>query len=112
MPDREIQKIKDELVSRILPERIYLFGSFAEGKGTDDSDFDFYIVMKDGVGNLTDLTAEAYRAIRKVRTRAVDLILGTESRFEERKNSLTIEHEVAEKGVLLYGKENESKSTR
>ena len=50
-----------------------------------------------------DLTAEAYRAIREVRSRAVDIIIGTEGRFESRKNRMGIENEVVNKGVLLYG---------
>ena len=50
-----------------------------------------------------DLTAEAYKSIRSVRSRAVDIVIGTESRFESRKNRSGIENEVMNKGVLLYG---------
>ena len=83
--------------------RVYLFGSFADGTNSEQSDLDFYIVMKDGTINLVDLTARAYRAIREVKRRPVDIILGTESRFNERKELPTVENEVFRKGVLLYG---------
>ncbi len=85
------------------PLKIYLFGSYAAGTANEDSDFDFYIVVKDDARNLADLTADAYRAIRSVRSRAVDIVIGTESRFESRKNRFGIENEVHSKGVLLYG---------
>ena len=103
MPEQEIEKIKDKIVSRLSPKKIYLFGSFANGSEKEDSDFDFYVIVKDGTENIVDLTAEAYRAIRDVRSRAVDIIINTESRFEDRKFRIGIENEVMNKGVLLYG---------
>ena len=103
MPKQEIEKIKDKFVRCLSPQKIYLFGSFAEGNEKKDSDFDFYIVVKDGTENIVDLTAEAYKAIREVRSRAVDIIINTESRFENRKLRMGIENEVMNKGVLLYG---------
>ncbi len=103
MPETEIHRMKDLFIRRLAPQKIYLFGSFANGTADDDSDYDFYIVVKDGTENLMDLTAEAYKAIRDVRSRAVDIIIGTESRFENRKHRNGLENEVASKGVLLYG---------
>ena len=103
MPEQEIEKIKDKIVSRLSPKKIYLFGSFANGSEKEDSDFDFYVIVKDGTENIVDLTAEAYRAIRDVRSRAVDIIINTESHFENRKFRIGIENEVMNKGVLLYG---------
>ncbi len=103
MPEHEIEQIKEKFVSRLSPKKIYLFGSFADGSEKEDSDFDFYIVVKDGTENIVDLTAEAYRAIRDVRSRAVDIIINTESHFENRKLRIGIENEVMNKGVLLYG---------
>lgn len=105
MPEQEIMQIKNHFVESLTPVRIYLFGSFAEGKGTGESDFDFYIVVKNEAEDIHGLTAKAYRAIRDVRTRPVDIIVGTERRFDERKDKMSIENEVFHKGVLLYGTE-------
>ena len=102
-PEREIELIKDRLVRQLSPKKIYLFGSFAEGTADDGSDVDIYIIVKDDTSNLVDLTAEAYKSIRGVRSRAVDIVIGTESRFENRKDRAGIENEVMSKGVLLYG---------
>ena len=103
MENTEINLIKDAFISHISPLRIYLFGSYAEGRQTEDSDFDFYIVVHNDTTNIADLTALAYKSIRNIRTKAVDIIIGTEKRFEERRNMLSVENEVSRTGVLLYG---------
>ena len=103
MQPREIELIKEKLVNQLSPMKIYLFGSFAEGTADEGSDVDIYIIVKDDTENLVDLTAEAYKSIRNVRSRAVDIIIGTESRFESRKNRAGLENDVMNKGVLLYG---------
>ena len=102
MPETEIGKIKDRIIQTLSPEKVYLFGSFAEGRATEESDIDIYVVVQDEPRNLLDLTVQAYRAIRPVQTRAVDIIVNTEDRFESRKDRIGIEREVAEKGILLY----------
>jgi len=99
----EIIRIKDALVHAIAPSRVYLFGSYAEGKQTENSDYDFYIVVRNDTDNIADLTALAYKSIRSIRTKAVDIIMGTESRFEDRRHRMSIEQEVRQKGILLYG---------
>lgn len=87
-----------------MPLKIYLFGSFAEGKQNEDSDFDFYIVVNDSEKDMIKLTSTAYKSIRHKQKRSVDIIVNTKNTFENRiKNSISVEHEVAEKGVLLYG---------
>lgn len=103
MIDKEIEQIKDIFVDNLSPVRVYLFGSFANGTAREDSDYDFYVVVKDETKDLADLTAQAYKSIRPVKSRSVDIVIGTESRFESRKNRMTLENEVSNKGVLLYG---------
>ena len=47
MPTTEINELTNSFVKDLMPIRIYLFGSFAEGKQNADSDFDFYIIVDD-----------------------------------------------------------------
>lgn len=98
----EINELKDCMVQKVAPLRIYLFGSFAEGKQKDDSDYDFYIVVDDSQKDISGITTEAYKSVRKIKKRPVDIVVGTASRFEERKNKPTLEYEVDKKGILLY----------
>lgn len=103
MPFAEINALKDRLVQQLSPLKVYLFGSYADGTYDEESDFDFYIVVDDAQGNLLDLMDHAYSAISEIKTRPVDILVGTLSRFESRKTKPSIENEVYQKGVLLYG---------
>lgn len=102
MPVNEIEELKEQFVNQLMPLKIYLFGSFANGTYTEESDFDFYIIVNDAMENLKDLTTKAYRSVRKIKKRPVDIIVGTESTFENKKNVPSVENEVVKKGVLLY----------
>ena len=64
MPMNEIEELKSQFIKQLSPIRIYLFGSLAEGTYTENSDFDFYIVMDDKITDLVGMTASAYKAIR------------------------------------------------
>ena len=103
----EIEELKEQFISQLKPLKIYLFGSFANGTYTEESDFDFYIIVSDEVKELKDLTTQAYRSIRKIKKRSVDIIIGTESIFENKKNVPSVENEVMKNGVLLYESESE-----
>ena len=103
MPMKEIEIIKQRLIEQVDPICIYLFGSFANGTAHADSDFDFYIIVDDSEKDLHAVATSAYKAIRGVKQRPVDILVGTKSRFDERKNQFTVENEVFHKGVLLYG---------
>ena len=41
MPLNEIEELKSRFVEQLAPVGIYLFGSYATGEYTDESDFDF-----------------------------------------------------------------------
>ena len=103
MPNDEILALKDRIVEQLSPLKVYLFGSFADGTSGEDSDYDFYIVVEDSKTDWYDQTLQAYKAIRPLRTRPVDILVGTNSSFEKRKRHPGIEQEVDQKGVLLYG---------
>ena len=78
-----IREMTSCFVQNLDPLKVILFGSFADGSYTDDSDYDFYIVVDDGrdVGTATN---QAYRAVRHVKRRPVDIVVGTNTRFEKK----------------------------
>ena len=99
-----IREMTSCFVRNLDPLKVILFGSFADGSYTDDSDFDFYIVVDDGkdVGAATN---QAYRAVRNVKRRPVDIVVGTSTRFEKKSHadySMMVEGEVFRNGILLY----------
>lgn len=99
-----IREMTQCFVSQVNPLKVILFGSFANGTYTDESDYDFYLVIDDGcsVGKTTD---EAYNSVMYVKKRPVEIVVGTNSRFERKgksKHSLMVEGEVQRNGILLY----------
>lgn len=42
----DIQKVVQQIVARFGPEKVILFGSYAQGKPTRDSDVDLLVVME------------------------------------------------------------------
>ncbi len=103
-----IRLLTARFVAEVKPLKVVLFGSFANGTYTAESDYDFYLVIEDG-RNVSDAANRAYNAVTFVKNRPVDIVVGTKSRFETRGNSrhsLTVEGEVQRNGVLLYDRTN------
>ncbi len=92
------------IVSALKPEKIILFGSYANGNPTPDSDVDLLIIM-DTHGNYK----ETYRTVSMLlypRQFPVDIIIKTPKEVEEaikggKDNSFFI-REILKKGKVLY----------
>ena len=102
MPNKEIEALTKCFVQSLSPVRIYLFGSYADNTYTEESDYDFYIVVEDNVSDLAGETVKAYKSIRHIKKKPVDILIGTCSRFDSRRDGMTVENEVYRKGILLY----------
>lgn len=103
----EIKKELDILVNAICNNmkvnEIYLFGSYAYGKPTKDSDFDIYVVIPDNSVRPLIAMQQLGFAISSYQKRPVDLLVSNSSSFNKRKNIVScIESEVVKKGVKLY----------
>ncbi len=96
----QIQRVSDEIARKFQPERIILFGSYAYGTPTEDSDVDLLVVMP----------FEGRKAKKAIEIRSavyagfpMDLIPITPERLKHR---IEIEdfflREVVEKGRVLY----------
>lgn len=102
MVNEEIISIKDCFVKHLHPECIFLFGSYATDTYTDESDYDFYVVMPDGTDNLLQLTQEAYLCLLDMDRKPVDIVVNTSSRFRELAQGMTLERRVLDEGIQLY----------
>lgn len=102
MVNEEIISIKDRFVKHLHPECIFLFGSYATDKYTDESDYDFYVVMPDGTDNLLQLTQKAYLCLLDMDRKPVDIVVNTSSRFRELARGMTLERRVLDEGIQLY----------
>jgi predicted nucleotidyltransferase len=102
----QIDILKDLIVETVPVEQIYLFGSYAYGTPTPDSDLDLYVVMKDDAP-LPELEAEQKISLAhfksKTRTMPVDILVSKKAKFQRRLTAPTLEREVAGKGIVVYG---------
>ncbi|WP_428770335.1 nucleotidyltransferase domain-containing protein [Treponema sp. HNW] len=104
MVTNEIRIIAERLQKSVNPQKIYLFGSFARNEEKDDSDYDFYLVMSDSVRDKLSVSQKAYRSLRGLKRRSVDIVVGSVSGFKERRTRKTLENIVDREGVILYEK--------
>ena len=101
----QMEEIKRRIVENFKPEKIILFGSYADGNPTENSDLDLLIVK--------DSNIPRYKRGREVRKYlrglkiAIDLIVYTKEeiqRWSDVKTSFITT--VMKKGKVLYGQQN------
>ncbi|MCL2695409.1 MAG: nucleotidyltransferase domain-containing protein [Clostridiales bacterium] len=100
---KELELIKESVLKTVPAEAIYLFGSYAYGTPTEDSDLDIYVVVPEWVESVMEIGGDIRGGMRYKRTMPMDLLVGRASVFNRRKNGPTLERTVAQKGILLYG---------
>jgi len=97
----ELASIILNSTDKSIIQKIYLFGSYAYGKPTKNSDLDICVV----IDNL-DFTSDIYVSIDKsLSYRNIDecdLLLYRERDFYHGENPESIENTIMEKGELLY----------
>ncbi len=99
----ELMSAAHAIYECLKPCQVYLFGSCARGTETEDSDYDFYVVVSDDVSDTYQCTSDAYGEAHKVCSRPIDILVRKKSKFEQRKLwPATVERDVANEGVLLY----------
>jgi predicted nucleotidyltransferase len=97
-----IQAMVNRIVERFQPERVVLFGSYARGEATEDSDVDLLVEVETDPrpnrrGNpIHHLLAEEFRVPTDVIIRTVEQV----RKYRDARYSLT--HEAFTEGKVLY----------
>ena len=97
----------DRLVAEFHPEQIWLFGSYAWGGPTADSDLDFVVVVSESDESYLRRAQRAQMCMFGIPMGA-DIMVPTKlefERFQNVKSSLT--HKIINEGRLLYGSGND-----
>jgi predicted nucleotidyltransferase len=97
-----IDDIKESILKFVPAKYIYLFGSYAYGTPTEESDIDIYTVIPDGIKNLTELYAKIVVDLSYKKIYFIDLFLNNESIFNKRKIENLFEKTIYQKGKVLY----------
>jgi predicted nucleotidyltransferase len=100
----ELNTICDIIVGTVPVEQIYLFGSYVYGTPNEDSDLDIYVVLKDDTPirelEILDMIGIA---LYKKKSIAIDILVLKKSRFLHRVSNSTLEREIVNKGIKIYG---------
>ncbi len=97
-----IREIKDRIVSSIHPEKIILFGSYAYGTPTKDSDVDLLVIMPSD----EPMHKRIFRIRKLLRDFRVpkDIIVYTPQEVEKWKNvTNAFITSIIKKGKVIYG---------
>jgi predicted nucleotidyltransferase len=98
----KIGNIKESILKFVPARYIYLFGSYAYGNPTEESDIDIYVVTPDDIGNFSELYAKIIGDLGDKKIFFIDLLLGRETVFNTRKIDNIFEKTICQKGKLLY----------
>ena len=98
---RQIREVVDKIVRMFHPERVILFGSYAYGNPTEDSDVDILVVMPLNGKKPVRQEAEVVLAVHG--GFPMDLIVQSPERLKQRIEMQDIFiREIIEKGKVLY----------
>ena len=97
---KNIQEIIEKIAQNFFPEKIILFGSYAYGKPTEDSDVDVLIVMS-FKGRNPEKATEIWMATRP--QFPIDIMVRKPAELKKRlKMGDFFFREITEKGIALY----------
>ncbi|MEA3354449.1 MAG: nucleotidyltransferase domain-containing protein [Campylobacterota bacterium] len=104
-----IEQIKDEIVEKLIPlepDKIILFGSYAYGTPTEDSDLDIFLVkdeLRDEEFDNFEVEAKIklLDTMRKYKTNGIDIISASSDYLNSR-DDYFYKIDILEKGKVLY----------
>jgi predicted nucleotidyltransferase len=101
-----LDEVKDEIVSSLLPlepDKIIVFGSYADGTATEESDLDLFLV-KDQIDDMLEYELQARKKLRNFilthSTNGIDVLSASDEYLKTRNDYFY--KEVLEKGKVLY----------
>lgn len=101
--NKKIEEVSQKIVEEISPEKVILFGSYAWGSPTKDSDVDFFIVQKTKLPR-----RERQRDLRRKLFGSgipMDLLIYTPEEMEDRiKIQDFFVEKIIKEGKLVYAK--------
>lgn len=102
IPQGLLDEIVDRLTIEFNPEQIILFGSYAWGTPSEDSDIDLLVIVPASDARPTRRARSAHRCLRGLRA-PIDVIVKTRDEMR-RFGSVpaSLEAEILERGKVIY----------
>ena len=101
---KELNNIVNTLVGTGIVSQIFLFGSYARGEETPDSDLDLCVLTTEKDKHPIDVAADLNYKVLNIQTMPLDLLAYEKDYFYfHAKRPTSFEHEIAKNGVMVYG---------
>ena len=101
--EEQIQAIVQRIVAGYQPDRIILFGSYAYGTPTKDSDLDLLIIKQNAEAKRSDRAIAIWSLLWGAKLPAMDILIRTPAEIAKRAELYyTVEAQALLKGKLLY----------
>lgn len=109
----DIEILKSEIVERLKPfnpQKIILFGSYAYGTPTEESDIDLFLIKDDlELQNIRTYKLELQKRLFDIQKKyllGIDLFVDSTQRMQQRIENVKDQfyEEVLSKGQIIYGK--------
>ena len=98
----KLKQICNVIHQTVDKEKIYLFGSYAYGVPTQNSDFDLCVIIPDNELRPADAIKKIRRALYSVQDMPLDIIVYRSEDFTNRQQTASLERKISREGVLLY----------
>jgi predicted nucleotidyltransferase len=104
----DIATIQEEIVERLKPlepEKIILFGSYANGTPTEDSDIDLFLVKDIQTDTMVNYLFNARKRLRDLISKykiGFDVLAASQT-FLESREDFFYKVDILEKGKVIYG---------
>ena len=98
-----LEEAVERLKSEFQPEQIWLFGSHAWGRPTEDSDVDLMVIVPSSNERPIRRMQRAQRCLRGIAF-AKDVLVNTRPEFDRYRHlKASLSHKIVEQGRKLYG---------
>jgi len=98
-----LDRITQKLVMTLNPEQIILFGSYAYGEPTEDSDVDLLVIVSQSDEPRYRRARQAYKVLRGIGI-PKDILVMTRAEVERKANvPSSLINQVLSQGKVLYG---------
>lgn len=99
-----LNEVKNRLIATYNPIAIYLFGSYAWGSPTKDSDLDLLIVVDQSEEKSYKRPIAGYKALRGLNI-SKDIIIYTKKEFDSKTTDVsTLGYKIKKDGKVLYAR--------
>lgn len=98
-----IAKVVNQIVDKIDPYEVILFGSYGRGDPSKDSDLDLCILMENGSKRKLEIMREVRRGVSPIVSIPLDVLVYELDDFKKREKRVSsFEHKIRNEGISQY----------